>query len=82
MGASKEDFTELREAEEIIRAEMRVDDYFNLSNEQRDKIDIKTIDVQNFDYSEDEQWQALKKKSLKAYKDLKKREFELRTNHK
>lgn len=78
MQSNKDDFLENREREEFIRAEMTVEDYFNLTAQQRDKIDIKTIDVRDFDYSEDEQWKALKKKSLKAYKDLKKREFELR----
>jgi hypothetical protein len=75
MQSNKEDFMQER-----IRAEMSTEDYFNLSAEQRASIDIKTIDVPEFDYSGDEIWQGLKKKSTKAYKDLKKREFEIRND--
>ena len=77
MGVSKEEFMQER-----IKAEMNVTDYFNLEAEQRNLIDIKAIDVPEFDYSDDEQWLALRKKSTKAYKDLKKREFEIRNNTK
>ncbi len=71
MGASGREFMNLRMMEE---------DYKNLPPEFRDKIEIKTIDVDDFDYSQDELWQLLKKESTKAYKKLKDREFKLRHN--
>ena len=40
--------------------------------------EVKNVDVDNFDYSSDDKWQQLKAISVKAYKELKKREFELR----
>lgn len=71
MGGSAREFMNLRMMEE---------DYKNLPPKFRDKIEIKIIDVDGFDYSQDEQWQSLKKESTKAYKKLKNREFELRHN--
>ena len=64
--------------QEYLKAEMLTEDYFNLPNEVRLRISINTVDVKDFDYSFDERWQLLKKASNKAYKDLKKREFEIR----
>lgn len=61
-----------------IKAEMYLIDYQNLSPEDQKTIDIKAIEPEEYDYSGDEQWLALKKKSTKAYKNLKKREFEIR----
>ena len=63
---------------ERIKAEMYLIDYQNLSPEDQKTIDIKVIEPEDYDYSGDEQWQGLKKKFTKAYKDLKKREFEIR----
>ncbi len=40
--------------------------------------EVKNVDVDDFDYTNDDVWQKLKKESVKAYKALKKREFELR----
>jgi len=67
---------------EIVKANMNKDLYFSLPKEVRDQIDIKAIEPDDFDYSDDERWQALKKKSIKAYKDLKEHEFNLRHNTK
>ena len=61
-----------------IKAEMYLIDYQNLSPEDQKTIDIKVIEPEDYDYSGYEQCQGLKKKSTKAYKDLKKREFEIR----
>ncbi len=65
---------------ETVKANMNKDLYLSLPKEVRDQIDIKAIEPEDYDYSEDEIWQALKSKSTKAYKALKKREFEIRTN--
>jgi hypothetical protein len=41
-------------------------------------MELRTVDEVGIDYSNDELWKDLKKKSDKAYKDLKNREFDLR----
>ena len=46
----------------------------------RDKFEVISIDVDGYNYEFDQLHQELKKKSNKAYKDLKKREYELRHN--
>ena len=71
MGASSNDFLKFRMDEE---------DYKKLSNETRSRMDLISRDVDEYDYSDDELWQELSKKSYKAYKDLKKREYEIRFN--
>jgi len=63
---------------EEIKAVMDKEVYLSLPRDIQKEIDISSIDVPDFDYSEDEAWQALKKESMKAYKKLKAREFELR----
>ena len=65
---------------EIIKAEFSKELYESLPQLLRDEIDIKNVDEVDFDYSEDEIWQELKKESTKAYKKLKEREFILRHN--
>ena len=65
-------------AKEYLRFEMDKDDYEMLSNQVRSKIEPISIDVRDFDYSEDEMWKELKSISTKAYKKLKAREYELR----
>ncbi len=40
---------------------------------------VKVVDEEH-DYTADVKWQELKKKSSKAYRELKSREFELRHN--
>lgn len=69
MGASAKEFLNMRMMEE---------DYQNLPPDVRETMEIKNIDVDDFDYSDDEQWRELKKDANKAYKKLKKREFEIR----
>jgi hypothetical protein len=63
---------------EYLKFEMLENDYQTLSNELRSKMELLSVDVKDFDYSGDEIHQELKKASNKAYKDLKKREYELR----
>jgi uncharacterized membrane protein YcaP (DUF421 family) len=72
MGANKKDYVKLKMYEE---------DYQNLKQPIRDKMEIIAIDVEDYDYSFDELHQELKKKSNKAFKDVKKREYELRHNN-
>ncbi len=42
--------------------------------------EVKVVNDDSFDYSNDDAWCKMKSASSKAYKDLKKREFELRHN--
>ena len=62
----------------IITLEISDSDYFKIPKEVRERTEIKTREPKAYDYSHDEIWQELKKKSTKAYKELKKREFEIR----
>ena len=57
---------------------MLYSDYLDLKESQRKKIDVKVVDVVNYDYSKDDLWNKLNKLSTTAYKNLKKREFTLR----
>lgn len=41
---------------------------------------LKIVEETDFDYSNDEKWNKLKKASIKAYMELKNREFDLRHN--
>jgi hypothetical protein len=78
MEASKRDFQEIREK---ITFEIYKDDYqenIELFNKLGAK--IKKIDVEGFDYSLDLTWCDLKSKSIKAYKALKDREYDIRNN--
>lgn len=72
MGANAKEFVKLRTDKEY---------YESLPPQVRDKIEVIAIDVDDYDYSFDELHQELKKKSNKAYKDVKKREYELRHNN-
>jgi hypothetical protein len=69
MATSKDEFINLR---------MASVDYFDLPNEIRESMVIRSVDEVGFDYSHDEVWQQLKQQSDKAYKALKNREFDLR----
>jgi len=71
MGASKQEFCNLR---------MATEDYIDLPNEYKSRMLLRTVDEDGIDYSHDDLWKDLKKKSDKAYKDLKNREFDLRHN--
>ncbi len=65
---------------EIVKCEIPKDIYAKIPRELRLEINVKDVDVDNYDYSDDEKWQLLKKESRKAYKKLKEREFNLRNN--
>ena len=71
MGANRKEYIKLRTDKEY---------YESLPPQMRDKFDVISIDVDDYNYEFDELHQELKKKSNKAYKDLKKREYELRHN--
>jgi len=64
--------------EERIKCEMSKDTYEQLPEYLLEKIQLKSVDVDGMDYSDDEIWQQLKKESIKAYKKLKEREYDLR----
>jgi hypothetical protein len=51
-----------------------------LTPEQRHLIELSDVEPDDFDYSEDEIHRELKSVSTKAFKALKKREYELRHN--
>ena len=57
-------------------------DYQRLNLEIRESMDLLYVETDGFEYPPDELRDELKKKSNKAYKDLKKREYELRHNTK
>ena len=71
MGASKREFCNVR---------MLSEDYHDLPNEYKARMELRTVDELGIDYSHDQLWNDLKKKSDKAYKELKNREFDLRHN--
>jgi len=75
MGASKQEFIDVR---------MQMQTYQSLEQNQREQMEVKLIDENGWqqDYEQDEAWQGLKSRSQKAYKELKKREFEIRKNKK
>lgn len=51
-----------------------------LTTDQRHLIELSDVEPDDFDYSEDEIHRELKSASTKAFKALKKREYELRHN--
>ena len=63
-----------------IKSIMPVSVYEQIPKYLRDAIDIQNIEPDDFDYSEDEIHRELKSASTKAFKALKKREYELRHN--
>jgi|TARA_R110000823_G_C15486980_1_gene451462 hypothetical protein len=69
MGQSKDEFMNCR---------MSVDHYREIPPEYRGEIEVKTIDVENYDYSTSDLWTAQKKKADKEFRTLKKIEFEIR----
>ena len=75
MGATKKDL-------EYLTASMPVDHYHQLSNEDKLAMEVKYVDVREYDYSDSELWVAQKKVSDKAFKELKKIEFDYRNNKK
>ena len=67
-------------SKDFVKIQMYEHDYQRLNPEIRESMELIAVDVSGFDYSFDELHRELKKKSNKAYKDLKKREYELRHN--
>ena len=65
---------------EIVKCEIPKEIYEMIPRELRLVINVKDVDVDDYDYSDDETWQLLKKESRKAYTKLKEREFNLRNN--
>ena len=66
--------------QEIVKLEEQKTNFLNLEQDLKEHLDIYKIDVENIDYSFDEQWSILKKSANKTYKDLKNREYNLRHN--
>jgi hypothetical protein len=71
MGAASREFLDVRMSQEV---------YEQIPNELYPFIEVKLVRVVGEDYENDELWHELKKKSDKAYKELKDREFDLRHN--
>jgi len=68
-------------AREFLQVRMEEHDYNSLPPEVQSRSEIQYVKVDE-DYSHDELWNELKKKSNKAYKALKDREYDLRHNFK
>ena len=67
-------------SETFLHFRMEEEHYNQLSEDVRQFIEHTKVEVTNIDYSKDELWQSLKKESVKAYKKLKDREYDLRMN--
>jgi uncharacterized protein YoxC len=67
-------------SETFLHFRMEEEHYNQLSEDVRQLIEPTKVEVANIDYSKDELWQSLKKESVKAYKKLKDREYDLRMN--
>lgn len=65
---------------EFLTFRMEEKHYRELDEKQREVLHIYKVDVEGVDYSNDEQWNVLKKESVKAYKKLKDREYNIRHN--
>ena len=65
---------------DFIKCHISEEDYKKIDKDVRSNIEILSVEPKDFDYSFDEIWQELKSKSDKAYKAVKKREYELRNN--
>lgn len=73
MGASGREFLQFR---------IESGYYNEIPEDIRQHMELKQVDVEEVDYSHDELWKELKQKSVKAYKELKNREYDLRHNFK
>ncbi len=67
-------------SETFLHFRMLEQHYEELSEDVRQIIEPTKVEVTNIDYSKDELWQSLKRESVKAYKKLKDREYDLRQN--
>lgn len=65
-------------AKDIITLTIDKEDYFKIPEKYRVLFELKNVDVEGFDYSDSELWQIAKKESIKAYKQLKNIEFNIR----
>jgi tRNA nucleotidyltransferase (CCA-adding enzyme) len=65
---------------ELINFQMEKKDFQELHTSIQNMLVVRSVKVENVDYSDDPIWQDLKKKSDKAYKELKNREYDLRHN--
>jgi hypothetical protein len=64
----------------FLHFRMEEEHYMQLEEELRHRIEPLKVVVENVDYSYDELWNSLKKESIKSYKKLKDREYDLRHN--
>lgn len=58
-----------------LTIEIDQDLFFKINEEIRGETIVVKREDKNYNYSNDEKWQELKKVSNKAYKELKKREY-------
>jgi tRNA nucleotidyltransferase (CCA-adding enzyme) len=65
---------------ELINFQMGKKDFQELHTSIQNMLVVRSVKVENVDYSDDPIWQDLKRKSDKAYKELKNREYDLRHN--
>jgi tRNA nucleotidyltransferase (CCA-adding enzyme) len=65
---------------ELINFQMEKKEFQELHASVQNMLVVRSVKVENVDYSDDPIWQDLKKKSDKAYKELKNREYDLRHN--
>jgi tRNA nucleotidyltransferase (CCA-adding enzyme) len=65
---------------ELINFQMEKKEFQELHTSIQNMLVVRSVKVENVDYSDDPIWQDLKKKSDKAYKELKNREYDLRHN--
>lgn len=76
MGASKREFQDNR-----LKCKMMESVYQNIKPELREQIESVVIEPE-FDYSNDEGWNELRRESSKAYRKLKEYEYKLRNKTK
>ena len=65
-------------SKDFVKIQMYEQDYQRLNPEIRESMELLYVDTDGFEYPPDELLKELKKRSNKAYKDVKKREYELR----
>lgn len=65
-------------SENWVRLDIREADYVSLPPETRSLFEIVKVEPKDYDYSEDEKWQLLRKEATKYYKKQKEREYEIR----
>lgn len=65
---------------DFLKCKMPQSVFEQLTPDQRHLIEVSDVEPESFDYSYDEIHRELKSISTKAYKALKKREYELRHN--